>query len=53
MKIFTESFVKYARLISTVPEKGNQLKESIYFNFKDSYAYLFSSKILARISFAW
>jgi hypothetical protein len=53
MKIFTEVFQKNGKLLNGLIEKGNQLYESIYFDFQSSYAYVLTSKVNARISFIW
>jgi hypothetical protein len=51
VKIYTENFKKYGKVISSVSEKGQQLYESIYFDFKNSFAYVFSAKCQGRIRF--
>ncbi len=53
MKIYTDKFRRYAKVLHSITEKGNIRFESIYFNFKDSYVYLFSSKSQARMIFLW
>lgn len=53
MKIFTSIFEQNSKLLSNAFEKGHQLRESIYFSFSESVAYLFTQRSFTRISFLW
>lgn len=51
LSIYTDSFVKYEKIIKNVIEKGHQLKESLYLNFEDSYVYFFGNECYGRFKF--
>ncbi len=51
MKIFTENFKRYKKLIGLITESGHQFYESLYFNFDDSCVYFFNSTMIGRVKF--
>lgn len=51
MKIYSETFRKWIKVLETYQDKGDQVRESIYLNFKDSYCYFMSSDGVGKLKF--
>lgn len=51
MKIYSETFRKWFKVLETYQDKGDQVRESIYLNFKDSYCYFSSSEGIGKLKF--
>lgn len=51
MKIYSDNFRAYYKLMEILSEKGNPFRESAYFNFNDSYIYFSSNNGAGRFKF--
>jgi len=51
MKIYSETFRKWIKVLETYQDKGDQVRESIYLNFKDSYCYFSSIDGVGKLKF--
>ena len=51
MKIYSETFRKWFKVLEMYQDKGDQVRESIYLNFKDSYCYFASSEGIGKLKF--
>ena len=51
MKIFSDTFRKWIRVIETYQTKGNPIGECIYFDFKSKLAYFGSQEGVGNIQF--
>lgn len=53
MKIYTDSFKAWNKILEFFQEKGSPIGESLYFNFKDSYIYFGSKEGTGRMKFVF
>lgn len=51
MKIYTDNFRRFSKVIEASYAKGDRIGQSIYLNFKDSYAYFSDDNFLAKMKF--
>lgn len=51
MKIYSDNFRKYYKIMETLNEKGNPIRECAYFNFNDGYIYFSSNEGAGRFKF--
>jgi hypothetical protein len=53
MKLYTESFKKYSKIIEKFHSNDDQKSKSIYLNFEDSFGYLINPNLAGRFAFKY